>query len=371
MSKTGTSASPIATAHPKPALHAVRQAYASSPFPRDLPWPRISVVLCSFNGERTIRDTCEGLAKLEYPDFEVIVVDDGSTDATAEIARDYRFRVISTKNHGLASARNTGLQAATGEIVAYIDDDAYPDRDWLRYLAHTFMSTGYAGVGGPNVAPPGDGLIADCVANAPGGPVHVLLTDSEAEHIPGCNMAFRREALEDIGGFDSQFRTAGDDVDVCWRLRERGWRIGFSPSAMVWHHRAKFRRGYWKQQAGYGKAEALLERKWPDRYNTAGHITWTGRLYGQGVPRSLGWSRGRVYQGIWGSAPFQSIYRPAPNALASLPGTARSGISSSRLWPRSRFSDSSGRHCYWRFPSWGSLWPRLLRRPCLARRAPR
>jgi GT2 family glycosyltransferase len=260
------------------------------------------------------------LAAQDYPDFEVIVVDDGSTDATAEIARGYGFQVISTQNRGLASARNTGLQVSTGEIVAYIDDDAYPDNDWLRYLAHAFMSSAYAGVGGPNMAPPGHGLVADAVANAPGGPVHVLLTDSEAEHIPGCNMAFRRECLEEIGGFDPQFRSAGDDVDVCWSLRERGWRIGFSPGAMVWHHARRSVRTYWKQQAGYGKAEALLERKWPERYNAAGHITWTGRLYGQGVAASLGWSRGRIYQGIWGSAPFQSVYQPTPSPLASLAG---------------------------------------------------
>src|SRR5204863_144550 len=82
--------------------------------------------------------------------------------------------------------------------------------------------TGSAGVGGPNSGPPGDGPIAECVARAPGGPVHVLVTDREAEHIPGCNMGFRKSCLEAIGGFDPQFRTAGDDVDVCWRLQERG-----------------------------------------------------------------------------------------------------------------------------------------------------
>ena len=103
----------------------------------------------------------------------------------------------------------------------------------------------------------------------------MLLSDREAEHIPGCNMAFRREALEAIGGFDPQFRVAGDDVDICWRLQDAGHRLGFSPAAVVWHRRRDSVRAYWRQQRGYGAAEALLERKWPDRYSA-------------GRPRALG-----------------------------------------------------------------------------------
>ena len=132
---------------PKPALRAVRQAFADVPFAPALAWPRVSVVVCTCNGSRTIRDCLEGLKQLAYPDYEVIVVDDGSTDTTAAVARQYDCRLIRTGNRGLASARNTGLEASTGEIVAYIDDDAYPDPEWLTYLAATFMSTSHAAVG--------------------------------------------------------------------------------------------------------------------------------------------------------------------------------------------------------------------------------
>ncbi|MEA2563602.1 MAG: hypothetical protein QOH06_5106 [Acidobacteriota bacterium] len=308
---------------PKPALDAVRRAFFEIPLAPGHSWPRISVVVCSFNGERTIGACCGALTRLDYPDYEVIVVDDGSTDRTAEIARSFAhsfgFRVISTANQGLSSARNTGMRAATGEIVAYTDDDAPPDRHWLTFLAHGFMTTGHAAIGGPNIAPPGDGFIADCVAHAPGGPVHVLLSDTVAEHVPGCNMAVRRQCLEAIGGFDPRYRTAGDDVDVCWRLQELGWSIGFSPAAMVWHHRRSSIRAYWKQQQGYGRAEALLEQKWPGKYNSLGHLTWQGRMYGNGITRALTSWRGRIYQGSFGSAPFQSIYHPAPGVVASLP----------------------------------------------------
>ena len=304
---------------PKPALATVKEAFANLPFPAGLPWPRVSVVVCSYNGSRTIRDTLEGLARLRYPDYEVIVVDDGSHDATAAIAQEYDCVLIRTPNRGLSRARNAGLARATGEIVAYIDDDAYPDPEWLTYLAATFLTTPHAGVGGPNLAPPGDGPIAECVARAPGGPVHVLLTDSVAEHIPGCNMAFRKAWLDIIGGFDPQFRTAGDDVDVCWRLQARGWTLGFHPAAVVWHHRRNLLRTYWRQQIGYGRAEAMLERKWPEKYNGPGHVRWGGRIYGPGLARLLGWRRSRVYHGVWGGAPFQSLYEPAPGLLASLP----------------------------------------------------
>ncbi|NKE70111.1 glycosyltransferase [Nitrospiraceae bacterium HYJII51-Mn-bac16s-1-B09] len=304
---------------PKQALAAVGKAFAEIPFPPDLPWPMISVVVCSYNGAGTIRDCFEGLLRLDYPSFEVIVVDDGSTDETAAITKEFGFQLIRTENRGLASARNTGLAAAQGEIVAYIDDDAYPDPHWLTYLASTFMRTTHVGVGGPNLPPPGDGPIAECVANAPGGPVHVLLSDQEAEHIPGCNMAFRKSALLEVGGCDPQFRAAGDDVDLCWRLQQRGGTLGFSPAAMVWHHRRNSVVRYWKQQQGYGKAEALLARKWPEKYNAAGHLTWAGRLYGRGWTAPLGRWRARIYHGTWGSAPFQSLYEPHPTTLASLP----------------------------------------------------
>ncbi len=294
---------------PKPALAAVSRAFAEVPFSPDTKWPRISVVVCTYNGARTFRETLEGLKALDYPDYEVIVVNDGSTDRTAEIAREYEVTLISTINKGLSNARNVGWRAATGEIVAYIDDDAYPDPHWLKFLVSTFLTTSFVGVGGPNLLPRGDGPVAECVANAPGGPVHVLVSDREAEHIPGCNMAFRRAALEAVDGFDPRFRCAGDDVDLCWSIQRNGGKIGFNPSAVVWHHRRNSIKAYLNQQQGYGKAEALLEQKWPEKYNARGHVTWAGRLYGKGISLPLFGGKWRVYHGMWGTALFQSLHQ--------------------------------------------------------------
>ncbi|NEQ09002.1 MAG: glycosyltransferase [Moorea sp. SIO4E2] len=303
---------------PKPALERVSQAFHQVPFGSNFNYPRISVVICTYNGASTIRDTLEALQSLEYPDFEVIVVNDGSTDSTFEIAKEYNVKLITTENRGLSNARNTGWQAATGEIVAYLDDDAYPDAQWLQYLAYNLITTDYVGIGGPNLAPAGDGSIAACVAHAPGNPMPVLISDLEAEHIAGCNMAFRRDCLEAIGGFDPRFRTAGDDVDVCWQLQQCGRKLGYSPAALVWHYRRNSISAYWKQQVGYGKAEALLEQKWPEKYNQIGHLDWQGRVYGLGIPKTLQLKRWRVYQGVWGSAPFQSLHQCPPNMLVML-----------------------------------------------------
>jgi GT2 family glycosyltransferase len=300
---------------PKPALTALRRSYrgVGAPEPDD---PAVSVVVCSHNGSATLRGCLDAVAALRYDAFETIVVDDGSTDATAAIAAGYDVRLISTENQGLSAARNTGLMAARGEIVAYLDDDARPDPHWLHFLARAFRTTDHGAVGGPNLPPSDDGATAACVANAPGGPIHVLVSDTEAEHLPGCNMAFRRDALLAIGGFDPQFRTAGDDVDVCWRLQEQGTTLGFHAAAVVWHHRRRSVRGYWRQQRGYGHAEALLERKWPERYNRRGHITWAGRLYDRASAGAI--RPTRIYHGTWGTGPFQPEEPLADGALAQL-----------------------------------------------------
>jgi GT2 family glycosyltransferase len=303
---------------PKPALTAIENVYATVPIAPDPEWPFISVVVCTYNGARTLRSCLEGVRRLSYPGFEIIVVDDGSKDNSATIAEEFSVRLLRIPNGGLSNARNVGWQAARGDIVAFLDDDASPDPDWLQYLASTFKHSDFVGLGGPNIAWRGDGWVAQCVDQAPGNPTHVLVTEREAEHLPGCNMAFRKASLAAVGGFDAQFRIAGDDVDLCWRLQQHGWKLGFHPAAMVWHHRRRTIRSYWRQQFNYGKAEAMLEKKWPEKYNAVGHTTWSGRLYAKSLLGSLGLSRRRIYHGTWGTALFQSVYDTAPGTIASV-----------------------------------------------------
>jgi GT2 family glycosyltransferase len=305
---------------PKASYHALRDVFEASPAELLSARPRVSVVVCAYNGGHTLKQCLRSLRALDYPDYEVIVVDDGSTDDTQTILRRFPgVRAIHQPNLGLSTARNVGLAAATGEVVAYTDADCFADPDWLTHVVDQLQQTGAAAVGGPNLTPE-DGWIAGCVAAAPGQPTHVLENDQEAEHIPGCNMAFYREALVAINGFDPAYRTAGDDVDVCWRLQQAGRWITFAPGAFVWHHRRQGPRTYLRQQAGYGEAEALLRFKHPDKFNGRGDGKWRGVVYGPSL-KGLRLGGSIVYRGTFGTGMFQCLYQPGPAHWAMLPGT--------------------------------------------------
>jgi GT2 family glycosyltransferase len=314
---------------PRPAFERVRQAFHQAPcFP--LPRvPKVSVVVASYNGARTLRTCLESLGRLNYPDYEVILVDDGSTDETPQLVRPRpegtpafaRLRVIRHPvNAGLSVARNTGLAAASGEIVAFTDADCRVDRDWLCFLVSALLEDGFGAMGGPNLLPPEDSAVATAVMVSPGGPAHVMLDDREAEHIPGCNMAFFKTALEAVGGFDPMFTRAGDDVDICWRLQQAGFRIGFTPAACVWHYRRSTLLAYLKQQDGYGEAEALLVRKHPEYFNRFGGGLWRGRIYSTSKPGVL-LRRAIIYRGTFGGGWFQTLYASEPAGTLMLATT--------------------------------------------------
>ena len=308
----------------KPAAVAVASAFEDAPFAAHerLKWPRVSVVVCAYNAADTLEDCLASLERLTYPDFEIILVNDGSKDRTSEIGHAHpRVRVVDTPNAGLSAARNVGLAQATGDIVAYTDADTRVDRDWLTYLVQPFLHSDVVGSGGPNVVPADDPPVAQCIARAPGGPTHVLLDDRIAEHVPGCNMAFRREALLAIGGFNPIYLRAGDDVDVCWRLQARGWRIGFAAAALVWHHHRASVKAYWRQQVGYGEGETWLMAHHPEKF-LDGKMLWRGRIYSP-LPfvRSL-WGT-KINAGVWGTAAFPSVYRTDVHPFAFLPHSIR------------------------------------------------
>jgi GT2 family glycosyltransferase len=287
---------------PKPALEALRN------LPRPVcaeKSPTFSVIVCTRNGRSRIA-ACLSAIERTKP-FETLVVDDGSTDDTADFVATHfpRVRLIRLLPSGLSAARNTGAAAARGEIFAFTDDDCEPDDEWISRLARIFQNGNYAAAGGPNLPPPPRNWEEAVVAAAPGAPSHVMLDDEEAEHLPGCNLAVTRRAFQEIGGFDPQFHTAGDDVDFCWRLRDAGFRLGFAPGAFVWHWRRPSIRAFLAQQLGYGCAERLLMAKFPSRFSKHGGAKWQGFVYGGGPIRVM--EDSIIYHGQMGDAAYQGI----------------------------------------------------------------
>jgi hypothetical protein len=211
---------------------------------------------------------------------------------------------------------------AEGEIVAYIDDDAFADPDWLYFMVLSLEEHGASAVGGPNLSPADENFTAQCVHHSPGNPTHVLLGDELAEHVPGCNMAYVKDDLGGIGGFDVTHRAAGDDVDVCWKLLVREKKIAFSPAAFVWHRRRSSVLAYLKQQRGYGYAEAHLHEAYPSRFNLLGHSVWEGSIYDSLTTSSFRplpmLFRPRIYQGYFGGALFQTMYQPRISSWLTL-----------------------------------------------------
>jgi glycosyltransferase involved in cell wall biosynthesis len=298
---------------PKPSFSAVQEMFATAPYfplPRT---PKVSVVVASYNAERTLVSCLDSLMSLNYAEYEVILVDDGSTDETAKIAARYpTVRCLRhPQNLGLSVARNTGIAASGGEIIAFTDSDCRADEDWLYYIVGDLLESDCAAIGGPNLLPPEDSAVAAAVMASPGGPAHVMLTDRQAEHVPGCNLAAYTWAFAELGGFDPIFLRAGDDVDVCWRLQQAGHKIGFSPAGFVWHYRRSTVGDYLRQQQGYGEAEALLVRKHPEYFNFLGGSIWRGRIYAGANPGLL-LRRSVIYRGLFGSAGFQSVYHAEP-----------------------------------------------------------
>lgn len=269
---------------------------------------KISVVVCTHNGSATLAKCLESLRSLSVPPHEVLIIDDGSTDQVPQIAQRFpEFHYHRQDHAGLSAARNLGMHLATGDVIAYTDDDCFPDEDWILHLTLAFEDDRWVGAGGPNLSPVPRTVTEACVAAAPGSPSHVLIDDFEAEHLPGCNLVIRKQALEAIGGFREEFKTAGDDVDVCWRLQQQGWRLRFVPAAIVWHHRRFTVKAYLRQQRGYGHAEAMLIRRYPEKFAWFSGARWRGAIYGDGAGE-MKLDQQHIQFGRYGLAPFQCVY---------------------------------------------------------------
>ncbi len=270
---------------------------------------KVSVLVCVYNGGQTIRACIESLLNQDFDpkQYEIVVVENGSTDDTTAIIEEYPVKLFHNTVRGLARARNFGIGKAEGEIIAMIDADCIADPQWLSELVKFYDDPEIGGVGGE---------IKDFV-HEKRTPEEVFAAQSQPlkqfhggdnEYLPrlaGANFSFRRSVLVELNGFNPQVPT-GEDVDMSWRVQIDGKKkLAYAPKAIVFHHHRSTRTGLARQFRQYGFGEIMLDTmygKQPGYPRTlgfqirriSGQIMALGRYVVSMVIRRIRWWRGKA-----------------------------------------------------------------------------
>lgn len=232
---------------------------------------RVSVVIPVYNGAATLGDCLRAVLRQSFPkgDYEVIVVDDGSTDDSARIASEFGVRIIIQSNAGAPAARNAGIRSARGRWVAFTDADAVPSRAWLaRLMSHVEDGAGNV------VAFGAAGQIGGCESHTAAARFVDISGSFDTErHLshprfpfaPSANVMYLRDLLLEVGGFDERFASY-DACDLHLRLRDKTTLpFRFEAGALVLHHHRATWPAYWRQQRGYGVGYAQFLIRHRDR----------------------------------------------------------------------------------------------------------
>jgi poly-beta-1,6-N-acetyl-D-glucosamine synthase len=259
------------------------------------PFPLVSIIVPCYAEEDTIKATMEALLALDYPNFEVIVVNDNSPDNTATEVRkflsDGRVKLVNKNvNEGKAMGLNDALPVCRGEILLIIDSDILVSRELLRHIVPHFEGTRVAAVTGNPRVRNRLSLLQNLQAIEFSS---IVSMQRRAQRVlgriltvSGAVFAVRRTALLDIGGFSPQMAT--EDMDLTWRLQMQFWDVRYEPRAVVWMQVPPNMRELWKQRRRWAKglAQALarhreipfrwkLRRMWPIFYESCASILWS------------------------------------------------------------------------------------------------
>jgi glycosyltransferase involved in cell wall biosynthesis len=227
--------------------------------------PFVSIVVPVLNGEQTIRECLVSLLRADYPPErqEILVIDNGSTDRTAEIVKSFPVRYLRGEQRlGAPAARNRGIEASRGEILAFTDADCVVSRGWLRELVQTFDEEGVGGVAGEVYAYPPMTPAERYAARVRHLSPQRYLSRPLLPFAVFANLAFRREVFDKVGVLDDSL-IQGDSTDFCTRfLRGTGLKLKYAPNAVVFHRHRATTWEFFKQQWDYGRGHALLYIKY-------------------------------------------------------------------------------------------------------------
>lgn len=249
--------------------------------------PFVSVIVPVYNGALTIAACIESLLNQNYPAdaYDIIVVENGSTDDTTAVAAQYPVRLLHSPRRGPAAARNFGLARSTADIVAFTDADCIADTNWLSELVKPYTDPAIGGVGGAILAyRQADRNFVEMFSDEHSPLVNFVSGEGEfLPHLYTANASYRRSLLDTVDGFNPDLITA-EDTDLSWRLQlQTGAQLHYAPQAIVYHQHRSTRTGLARQYRLYGFGEILLDT-----------------LYGKypGYPRNLRYQVRRILNQI-------------------------------------------------------------------------
>ncbi len=234
--------------------------------------PFVSVIVPVYNEEKTIEASIKSLLAIDYEFYEIIIVDDGSSDSTESIVQNYPVKYIKISNSGPSKARNVGVSHASGEIVAFIDGDCIVDKNWLTELVKPyFFSDTIASVGGIQLSKEEKSKVATGISRVfktrigSAGSTYCKTTQSrgyieEMDHNPSCNTSYKKEIINEVGLYDEDLWPI-EDVELDHRIRTSGYRIVNNPKAIVWHYRPSTIKSFFKMIKRYANARSVLGKK--------------------------------------------------------------------------------------------------------------
>ena len=242
--------------------------------------PKASIIITVKNEERTIANTIKSVLRIDYPSYEVILIDGGSADRTTSVAKQIkgnpcpsqnRVKIIEMKDYTPGQGRNVGIRSSSGNIVAFVDGDCYVAKeDWLKSAVALLKQENMGGVGGPAISC-GRGtylsralldVLSTFFASAGSTLFARFKKQKEVKNIPSCNAVYRREALEKAGSYSEDLRFC-EDVDLNYRIRKGGYRLIYSPNVVVEHDwKIHSLTSLFYHMLRYGAGRAIASRKY-------------------------------------------------------------------------------------------------------------
>jgi len=234
--------------------------------------PKISIIVPAYNEEVTIKSCIQSLLDLDYPDYEIIVVDDGSTDKTLEEAKKFEVsgvKVIHQENHGKSNALNNGILSSEGEIVVTVDADTKLHRESLKKIASRFVANKRLGAVAGNVkVDPSPGLLNTLQAAEYTIGINLV---RKAQSMLGCVMivpgpiaALKKEAVEHVGFFSDD--TFAEDFDITMKILKAGYKVEYEDRAIVYTDAPKNLEDLMKQRRRWYRGMIQVLDKHRDMY---------------------------------------------------------------------------------------------------------